>query len=180
MVHCVHASGPFMAALGRPLYVCPVVSIFLSIYLSFFLVSFLFPLSLAKGNYFEDWLAESINKMLLTTTFIVSSHFHLPCSRLHSYLIPSYRNEWAISTFFVLMKSTDEPFLQRAAMLAAMLALQALYYLWQFRPSVCPSVCSSVRPSHAGIVSKRRHVARCSLHCQIAKCVSYCRNQKNI
>ena len=29
----------------------------------------------------------------------------------------------------------------------------------------------SVRPSRAGIVSKRRHVARCSLHCQIAKCV---------
>jgi len=32
-------------------------------------------------------------------------------------------------------------------------------------PSVRPSVC----PSHAGIVSKRRHVARCSLHCWIAK-----------
>ena len=31
----------------------------------------------------------------------------------------------------------------------------------------CPSVC----PSHAGIVSKRRHVARCSLRCWIAKCV---------
>jgi len=43
-----------------------------------------------------------------------------------------------------------------------------------------PSVCPSVRPSHAGIVSKRRHVARCSLHCRIAKCVSFCRNQKNI
>ena len=26
------------------------------------------------------------------------------------------------------------------------------------------SVCPSVRPSHAGIVSKRRHIARCSLH----------------
>ena len=35
-------------------------------------------------------------------------------------------------------------------------------------PSVCPSICLSVRrPSHAGIVSKRRHVARCSLHCWI-------------
>jgi len=34
-----------------------------------------------------------------------------------------------------------------------------------------PSVRLSVRPSHAGIVSQRRHVARCSLHCQIAKCV---------
>jgi len=45
-------------------------------------------------------------------------------------------------------------------------------------PSVCPSVCPSVRLSHAGIVSKRRHVARCSLHCQTAKCVYFCRNQK--
>ena len=43
-------------------------------------------------------------------------------------------------------------------------------------PYVRPSVCQS----HAGIVSKRRHVARCSLHCWIAKCVQLCRNQKNI
>jgi len=34
-----------------------------------------------------------------------------------------------------------------------------------------PSVRLSVRPSHARIVSKRRHVARCSLHRWIAKCV---------
>ena len=33
------------------------------------------------------------------------------------------------------------------------------------------SVRLSVRPSHADIVSKRRHVARCSLHRWIAKCV---------
>jgi len=33
-------------------------------------------------------------------------------------------------------------------------------------PSVSLSVRLSVRLSHAGIVSKRRHVARCSLHCQ--------------
>jgi len=40
-------------------------------------------------------------------------------------------------------------------------------------PSVCLclSLCLTVRLSHAGIVSKRRHVARCSLHCRIAKCV---------
>ena len=38
-------------------------------------------------------------------------------------------------------------------------------------PSVRLSVCPSVCPSHAGIVSKRRHVARCSLHRWIAKCV---------
>jgi len=37
--------------------------------------------------------------------------------------------------------------------------------------SVCLSMCLSVRLSHAGIVSKRRHVARCSLHCRIAKCI---------
>jgi len=36
---------------------------------------------------------------------------------------------------------------------------------------VRPFVRLSVRPSHAGIVAKWRHVARCSLHCQIAKCV---------
>jgi len=30
-----------------------------------------------------------------------------------------------------------------------------------------PSVCLS----HAGIVSKQLHVARCSFHCQIAKCI---------
>ena len=34
-----------------------------------------------------------------------------------------------------------------------------------------PSVRLSVCPSHAGIVSKRRHVAWCSLHRWIAKCV---------
>ena len=38
-------------------------------------------------------------------------------------------------------------------------------------PSVCPSVCLSLRLSHAGIVSKRRHVTRCSFHRWIAKCV---------
>jgi len=53
-----------------------------------------------------------------------------------------------------------------------MLALQVLYYIATAIPSVYLS--------HAGIVSKRRHVARCSLHCQIAKCVQFCRNQKNI
>ena len=47
-------------------------------------------------------------------------------------------------------------------------------------PSVCPSVRPSVCLPHAGIVSKRLHVARCSLHCQIAKCVLFCRNQTNV
>ena len=39
------------------------------------------------------------------------------------------------------------------------------------RLSVSLSVRLSVRLSHAGIVSKRLHVARCILHCRIAKCV---------
>jgi len=38
-------------------------------------------------------------------------------------------------------------------------------------PSDRLSVCLSVRLLHAGTVSTRLRVARCSLHCQIAKCV---------
>ena len=38
-------------------------------------------------------------------------------------------------------------------------------------PSVRLSVRPSICPSHAGIVSKRRHVARCNVHRWIAKCV---------
>ena len=50
---------------------------------------------------------------------------------------------------------------------------RAMYYkrCISYGNSVCLSVRLSVRPSHAGIVSKRRHVARCSLHRWIAKCV---------
>jgi len=44
--------------------------------------------------------------------------------------------------------------------------------------SVHLSVRLSVYLAHAGIVSKRRHVARCSLQLRIAKCVQFCRNQK--
>jgi len=42
----------------------------------------------------------------------------------------------------------------------------------------CTSYSNSIRLSHAGIVSKWLHVAWCSLHCQIAKCVQFSRNQK--
>jgi len=58
---------------------------------------------------------------------------------------------------FVTHEPFLHPFLQRAAMLVLATAI--------------PSVCPSVRLSHAGIVSKRLHVAWCSLHRQIAKCV---------
>ena len=37
--------------------------------------------------------------------------------------------------------------------------------------AILPVCLPSVRLSDAGIVSKRRHAARCSLHCRIAKCV---------
>jgi len=54
-----------------------------------------------------------------------------------------------------------------------------LLYITTFFVTVrCTSYSNSVRLSvclsHAGIVSKRLHVARCSLHCQIAKCVKFC------
>ena len=41
----------------------------------------------------------------------------------------------------------------------------------RFASAVLATAIPSVRPSHAGIVSKRRHVARRSLHCRIAKCI---------
>ena len=40
-----------------------------------------------------------------------------------------------------------------------------------FASAVLATATPSVRPSHAGIVSKRRHVAQCSLHRWTAKCV---------
>ena len=45
-------------------------------------------------------------------------------------------------------------------------------------PSVRPYVCLSVCPSHAGIVSKRRHVARCSLHCWCQNVSSFAQTKK--
>ena len=62
-------------------------------------------------------------------------------------------------------------FLQRAAMRGRNARIAS---------AVLPTAVPSVRPSHTGIVSKRRHVARCSLDCQIAKCLEFCRNQKKI
>ena len=67
-------------------------------------------------------------------------------------------------------------FLQRAQLHCK----RCISYGNSVRLSVCPSVCLSVRLSHASIVSKRRHVARCSLHCQIAKCVYSFEETKNI
>jgi len=62
-------------------------------------------------------------------------------------------------------------FLQRAAMLAASHCKRCTSYGNSVCLSVRLSVPPAVRPSQAGIVSKRRHVAWCSLHCRIAKCI---------
>jgi len=56
---------------------------------------------------------------------------------------------------------------RNACIASAVLAIAFPSVRLSIRLSVRPSVCLS----HGGIVSKRRHVARCSLHCQIAKCV---------
>ena len=48
-----------------------------------------------------------------------------------------------------------------------------------YSKSVRPSVCLFVRLSHAGIVSKRLHVAWCSRHCQ-QNLSSFRKTQKNI
>ena len=47
-------------------------------------------------------------------------------------------------------------------------------------PSVRLSVCLSVCPSHAGTVSKRLQLARCSSHCQIEKILSSFVETKNV
>ena len=65
------------------------------------------------------------------------------------------------------LRNVDFPFLQRAQCTHCKRCI-----------SYSNSVCRSVRLLHASIVSKRRHVARCSLHRWMAKCVQFCRNQK--
>ena len=69
------------------------------------------------------------------------------------------------------MMKTPIRFLQRAAMLALPPQCSHCKHCISYGNSVGPSVCPSVRLSHAGIVSKRRHVARWSFHRWIAKCV---------
>jgi len=69
-------------------------------------------------------------------------------------------------TYGYTKSDIQHTFLQRAAMRGqnARIASAVL-------ATAIPSVCPSVHLSHAGIVSKRRHVAWCSLHWQTAKCV---------
>ena len=80
---------------------------------------------------------------------------------------------------FILMGNVQKPKMQSYWTTDAMNATPFLQHAQcshckrciSYSNSVCLSIRLSVCPSHAGIVSKRRHVARCSLHRRIAKCV---------
>ena len=76
--------------------------------------------------------------------------------------------EWQKCAAYAWTKQTRQLLLQRVQ---CSHCKRCIGYSNFARPSVRLSVCLSVCPSHAGIVSKRRHVARCSLHRWIAKCV---------
>ena len=75
------------------------------------------------------------------------------------------------SRFCIAHVRKSRYFLQRAQLHCK----RCISYGNSLRLSICLSVCLSVRLSvrlsHAGIVSKRRHVARCSFHRWIARCV---------
>ena len=71
--------------------------------------------------------------------------------RHNSVHLSSVYTDYSFSSFFTALAMRA---LRRAVLAVAIPSV---------RPSVRPSVC----PSHAGIVSKPRHVARCSLHCWI-------------
>jgi len=64
--------------------------------------------------------------------------------------------------YVIVSATSSEGFLVTARRIASAVLATAI-----------PSVCPNVRLSHAGVVSKRRHVARCSLHCQIANVSSF-------
>ena len=85
--------------------------------------------------------------------FLLSSFLWPPCVADADIIFLSCGFFYLLSSFFFFTA-------RRNVVIARALLATAI-------PSVCPSVC----PSHAGIVSKRRHVARCSLHCSIAKCL---------
>jgi len=108
---------------------------------------------------------------LITLTIHNSLCLLLPAQDLHlSQIFPTIDSLPGLKTDF--MDSTTGPFLLSISVLTARRnARIASAILTTAIPSVCLSVRPYVRLSHAGIVSKRRHVARCSLHCQIAKCL---------
>ena len=98
----------------------------------------------------------SISKMKVRPSGILSRNLNL--IRFFSYFATARRSSQVYQT------KRPHFYSARNARIASAVLATAI-------PSVRPSVCLSVRLSHAGIVSKRRHVARCSLHRWIAKCV---------
>ena len=154
IVH-LFVTGTVRTMWGRPLYpvrqtTVPVLSVFLSA---------------LSVNQVSSFCQETF-KQLLCSVFLIfwqrfdqvltfsanSHHWRIGINWRYNYVISSKEcitNRW--TSFY------SEP--QRSAVLATAI------------PSVHPYVRLSVRLSHAGIVSKRLHVAWCSLHCQIAKCV---------
>jgi len=108
----------------------------------------------------------SINKMHLAIQHCANTCIGLePLGRV----MPDDRTYRGVAPAFIKNIRVDRPVIftarRNVRIASAVLAIAI--------PSVCLSVrlCSSVGLSHAGIVSKRRHVARRSLHCRIAKCV---------
>jgi len=99
-------------------------------------------------NVISSILSPSLNSLLGTLSFTLTLHIHL--------------------TILISAHSSATSLLQRAQ---CSHCKRCISYSNSVRLSVRLSVCPSDCPSHAGIVSKLRHVARCSLHRWIAKCV---------
>ena len=91
-----------------------------------------------------------------------SRYFHPHFEEVKGSVEPWWMARWKARAEF-LLSLIELLFTARA-----MLALQAASVVLA---TAIPSVCLSVCPSHGGIVSKRRHVALCSLRRWIAKCV---------
>jgi len=98
--------------------------------------------------------------LLLTNLGNIYPHFAEVRGGVEPWLMARWKTlvEFLLSTIELLVTA------RRNARIASAVLATAI-------SSVCLSVRPSVCPSHTGIVSKRRHEARCSLHCQIAKCV---------
>ena len=112
-----------------------------------------------------DWIMVGIHSVpnsFRRDSFNFSSHVHFLLLIYHLRFFRPQLNRLC-SVHFI-----RQQFLQRAQ---CSHWKRCISYGNSVRQSVRPSVRLSVCQSHAGIVSKRRHVARCSLHCCIAKCV---------
>ena len=100
---------------------------------------------------FVEWYVKHHLTNLLCNVALLS----LACKNLKNVIIVTLKETCKTVHFY----SARNAHIASTAVLAT--AIPSVHL--SFRPSVCPL--------HAGIVSKRRHVARCSLHCWIAKCI---------